>query len=48
MRKVIEDLRNVNQTAKEKEDQHLKCLNNAISRCGNVHSEEEKIAFYVN
>lgn len=48
MRDVPEELRNVKQKADEKEDQYRKWLNEAILRCGNVHSEAEKVNLYVD
>lgn len=43
----LEDLRNVKQKPDENEDQYRKRLNEAIFRCGNVHSEDKKITVYV-
>lgn len=48
MREVLEDIRNVKEEQEEVEEDSLKRLNDAIFRCGNIHSEYEKITLYVN
>lgn len=42
MRDVLEDIRRVKQKADENEEQYRKCFNEAIIRCGNIHSEDER------
>lgn len=46
MRDVLEDLRSFKQKAGEKQDQYRKALNEAILRCNNVHSKDEKVKLY--
>ena len=48
MREVLADLRNIKQNANESEESYRKRLNEAIFRCGNVHTEDEKMTLYVD
>lgn len=46
IKKVLEDLRNIKQKPEEAQEEY--CRNEAIFRCGNAHSQEEKIALHVD
>ena len=48
MREALETLRDVRQENTETEEDYRKRLNVAIHRCGNVHSEDEKMTLYVD
>lgn len=48
MPEVLEDLCSIRRGETEVEDAYQKRLNQAELRCGNVHSEDEKIALYIN
>ena len=48
MRKFLEDLRNIRQGEDEVEEAYRKRLNECVFRCGNVHSEDEKMTLYVD
>lgn len=48
MRRVLEDLRNIRQGETEVEEEYRKRTNEAVFRCGKVHSEDEKITLYID
>lgn len=48
MREMLEDLCKFKQKADKTEDEYRKRLNGAIVRCGNFHSEDEKIILYLD
>ena len=48
MREALENLRQTQQNPDELEQEYRKRLSNAIFRCGNVHSEDEKMMLYVD